>query len=133
MSIAGDMISGAPPNEKWHVCDGKYVVNPRHNDYWRRVCFRHGGAGIGGMRVPDRAGYSICIDDDPSYPPVGPKPAALLGAVIANPAGLLTTLRTISDAGFGITVANVDQQIGPLDLKTAVDLNAVAAAITGAL
>src|SRR5262249_49958118 len=70
MSIAGDFFAGPPPNAKWTECDGDTILNTRHVDYWRRVHFRYGGRGIGGMRLPNRPGWSICIDDDPDFPPV---------------------------------------------------------------
>ena len=65
MAIAGDMLQAAdPPNDNWRLCDGRYVLNVNHGDYWRRVGFTYGGAGIGGMRLPDRPGWIICVTDD---------------------------------------------------------------------
>jgi len=73
------MILGEPdpPNANWRRCDGSFIVNVKFGDYWRRVMFSHGGAGIGGMRLPDMPGCIVCVDDDPDYPTVTDLPAMI--------------------------------------------------------
>lgn len=70
-AVAGDIRTGAPPNANWRACDGTWLINTQWPDYWRRVMFKHGGAGIGGMGLPSIPGSCICIADEPhTDPPV---------------------------------------------------------------
>jgi hypothetical protein len=72
-AIAGTILEEPdPPNDNWRRCDGSYIANHQHNDYWRRVQWTHGGAWIGGLRLPSQPGAIIAVRDDPDYPPDPP-------------------------------------------------------------
>lgn len=61
--------------------------------------------------------------------PPAPAAAILTGGVIANTAGLLTTLQALADASFAITINGTAQQVGPIDMTGASSLTVIATAI----
>src|SRR5215467_536116 len=78
-----------PPNDNWRRCDGRFVVNTQFGDYWRRVTFTQGSAGIGGMRLPDMPGHIVCVRDDPAYPAVTDPPQMIDQPVVVQDGALL--------------------------------------------
>ena len=128
MAIAGDMLEAAePPNANWRKCDGRYVINVNHPDYWRRVGFTHGGAGIGGMRLPDKPGWIICVTDEVDAPPTEPptnvdvphvsQEGAVLSCTMGNWTGTPDSYSyswTINENAAGTDAATYDVQAGDI-------------------
>jgi hypothetical protein len=66
MEPAGTIVSEQPPDDpNYGLCDGTYVDGWAYPDYRRRCGGQAGAAGIGLLRKPIAAGYSIRLVDDP--------------------------------------------------------------------